>query len=304
MSNIGAYSPCASWARELAVSPAGTAPQFDVLVLVEHPLPWPRDIGADPGLRHLADVAAEHAASGRTVRLQAAATDPKNTTRRVVVFDRGEGGFAGYGRTEGSASVGDLEHLVAELVSARVPSLSSLDVTDVLICTHGTRDRCCGSMGTRLWMAAERRLPGVHLWRTSHTGGHRFAPTAMTFPEGGCWAHLDEEVLFGLVDRTLPAVTAATHLRGCTAFEPSLQVADREVFASRGWEWLACTRFGNERGPNRVELSFETPIGERGTYDVLLEHGRELPVPDCGRDPNAASKLQTELKVAQLRLRI
>ena len=52
MSDKSSYPACAAWARELGVEPTGTAPQFDVLVLVlvlvEHPLPWPRDVLSDP----------------------------------------------------------------------------------------------------------------------------------------------------------------------------------------------------------------------------------------------------------------
>ena len=293
---------CASWAREQGVDPGGTAPRFDTLVLVEHPLPWPRDVADDSELARLAQIATKAAGPGRTVRFQVAAAAPERRERRVVVFDRGPGPFAGYGRAEGSAPANGLAHLVADLVSSSVAPPSSLNVTDVLICTHGTRDRCCGSMGTRLWMAAQQRVLGVRVWRTSHTGGHRFAPTAITFPDGCCWAHLDDEVLAALLDRTLPAELAVQHLRGCSAFEPALQVADGAALAARGWPWLSCARVGSESSPSRVELSFEEPIGLRGAYDVVLERGRELPVPDCGADPKASAKSQAELKVSSLHL--
>ena len=95
MSDTVSYPACASWARELGVEPAGTAPQFDVLVLVEHPLPWPRDVLADPLLARLAQVAADQLEKGRTVRLQAARRVHEQTERQVVVFDRGEGAFSG-----------------------------------------------------------------------------------------------------------------------------------------------------------------------------------------------------------------
>ena len=106
----------------------------------------------------------------------------------------------------------------------------------------------------------------------------------------------------GLVRRTLDPVIAARHLRGCAAFTPAVQAADGAVLASHGWDWLDCARFGDERTPTRVVLCFETPRGEHGTYDVSLEEGRQMPVPDCGNDPATASKSQTELKVASVRM--
>ena len=302
MKDTLSYPACASWARELGVEPAGTAPQFDVLVLVEHPLPWPRDVLADPLLAHLSQVAAGQLEKGRTLRLQAVARGSELTERQVVVFDRGEGPFAGYGRSSGSAPEEGLAELVAHLVSNSADHQSTMEVTDIIVCTHGSRDRCCGSMGTRLWMAVQQGLDSVQVWRTSHMGGHRFAPTAMFFPDGGCWAHLDEHMLRALTDRSLPAATAAPHLRGCTAFGPAVQVADGAVLAKRGWEWLSYARHGGDCGSNRVDLSFRAPNGERGVYRVQLEPGRELPVPDCGADPIAAVKSQTELRVARLQL--
>jgi hypothetical protein len=296
------FPRCSQWARDVSLDPAGTAPQFDVLVVVEHPLPWARDVSEDPLLSEIALAAAAHAGAGRTFRVQAAVGDPEQPERRVVVFDRGRDAFAGYGRAEGSAIVSNLVPLLGELMSGPFVAPSTPEVTDVLICTHGARDRCCGSSGTRLWVEAAQRLQGVNVWRTSHTGGHRFAPTGFTMPDGGCWAHLDEEVLLGLVERTLPTSVAAAHMRGCTAFEPAVQVADQAVLAERGWDWVSYSRSGGQVDDLHVRLGFEAPSGERGVYEVLLELGRTMPVPDCGSDPSAAAKSQVELKVAQLGL--
>ena len=295
---------CAAWARDAEVDPAGTAPTSEVFVLVEHPLPWPNDVAEDPLLASLTQVALD-AADGRSVRLQALMCDPDAPTRHVVVFAAGPLPFRGYGRLEGAGTPDELAGVVAALVSAEPPPPAG-GVTDVLVCTHGSRDTCCGSLGTRLWLEAgdcDRAvdLAGARVWRTSHTGGHRFAPTAVTFPDGNYWAHLDPGLLAGVVERTLPAGEAVAHLRGCAAFGPEAQVADRAVLAERGWGWLGCARFGEQRSRLRVQLCFETPGGSRGAYDVCLAEGRRMPVPDCGGDPEAARKSQTELRVVRLR---
>ena len=232
---------------------------------VEHPLPWPRDVLADPLLARLAQVAADNLEKGRTVRLQAAAVEREQRERQVVVFDRGEGTFRGYGRSSGSAPEDGLAELVGHLVSNSAVPPSTVDVTDILICTHGSRDRCCGSMGTRLWMAVQQGLDSVHVWRTSHMGGHRFAPTAMFFPDGGCWAHLDEHLLRALTDRSLPAATVAPHLRGCTAFGPAVQVADGAVLAKRGWEWLSYARDGGSAAPIGSNSPFGRPTASEAS---------------------------------------
>lgn len=291
---------CASWARVVELDPAGTAPTTEVFVLVEHPLPWPKDVGGIPELAALEQVAREHA-PGRSVRLQAVVGDAAAPTRRVVVFSAGASPFAGYGRREATGTPGELPGLVAELVSSPAEPAADRRTTDVLVCTHGSRDACCGSQGTRLFVEADGTLDGVAVWRTSHTGGHRFAPTAITFPDGNYWAFLDRPALDGIVARTLPAAEAATHLRGCAAFSPPVQVADRAVLAERGWDWLDTARSGHEPSPGRVALRFEDPGGVRGGYEVVVEPGRDMPVPDCGADPALAKKSQPELRAVEVR---
>lgn len=288
---------CAAWAREIDLDPAGTAPEADVFVLVEHPLPWPRDVADDPLLATVHRAAGE-AAPGRRVRLQAVTPSAAAETRAVVVLTATRDPFTGYGRVEGVAAPEDLAALAARLV-AEEPPAPEPGATDVLICTHGARDACCGALGTRLW----QQVAGtpVRVWRTSHTGGHRFAPTAVTFPDGNYWAFLDADLLAGIVDRSLDPATAAAHLRGCAAFPPVLQVADRAGLEARGWEWLACARFGDARSESRVELCFEAPDGERGGFDVCLGDGRRLPVPECGRDPATATKSQVERRIVRAR---
>jgi hypothetical protein len=293
-------SRCAAWAREVGLDPGGTAPRADVFVIVEHPLPWPSDLGDDPLLSALERIAREHAGSGRSVRLQAVAVDPEALTRRVIVFHGGSPPFSGYGRLEGAGIPEQLPEIVAGLVGAEPQPPVTGRVTDLLICAHGSRDTCCGSLGTRLWLDLDGSLD-VRVWRTSHTGGHRFAPTAITFPDGNYWAHLDADRLRGVVDRTLPAETAAGHLRGCASFTPNVQVADRAVLARLGWGWLDCARFGEQRSPRRVQLCFEAPDGERGGFDVWVDEARQMPVPDCGGDPATATKVQSEFRVARLK---
>lgn len=75
---------------------------------------------------------------------------------------------------------------------------------DVLICTHGRRDVCCGKFGTALALRAEKVLrgTGVRIRRTSHLGGHRFAPTALVLPEGTLWAFADDDLLVRLIERS------------------------------------------------------------------------------------------------------
>ena len=63
-------SQCSAWARAEQLDPGGTAAAFDVLVLVERPLPWPPDIADAPDLAPVASAVAK-AAGKRSWRMQA-----------------------------------------------------------------------------------------------------------------------------------------------------------------------------------------------------------------------------------------
>ncbi|KAI8320841.1 hypothetical protein GQ54DRAFT_242897, partial [Martensiomyces pterosporus] len=66
----------------------------------------------------------------------------------------------------------------------------------IFVCTHGSRDRLCGTHGAQLLkdlrsLIAERNL-GKHCaaWSTSHIGGHKYAANAIVYPRGdwyGTW---------------------------------------------------------------------------------------------------------------------
>lgn len=53
----------------------------------------------------------------------------------------------------------------------------------ILLCTHGSRDRCCGILGGKLY-AQLAQLQPEWVWQSSHLGGHRFAPTLLALPKG------------------------------------------------------------------------------------------------------------------------
>lgn len=104
-----------------------------------------------------------------------------------------------------------------------------------LVCTHGSRDACCGSLGPRLAQAL-RAAGQSQVWEVSHIGGHRFAPTL--------W-HLPSWRMYGRVSLENP-VCDLNSLRGNAAYGPRLQVMEAYLYQQRGrWPlWLEETPEG------------------------------------------------------------
>lgn len=58
-----------------------------------------------------------------------------------------------------------------------------------LVCTNGKRDRCCALHGIAV-ADALATTAGDAVWQTTHLGGHRFAATLVTLPDGICYGRL------------------------------------------------------------------------------------------------------------------
>lgn len=264
---------CSQSARARQLDPIGSVESYDGFAFVEVPLPWPRDVTSIPHLARM-QASSEGEYGGRW-RLQAIA--PADAGARdayqILMYRRSAQGVAAY------EAVG--------------PAPDRL----VLVCTHGTRDRCCGTLGAAMFYRL-KHLPGVHLRRTSHTGGHRFAPTATIFPEGSGWAYLDAGLLAEIVQRTAPIDLAARHYRGCVGLEaPELQVADREAMIRHGWAWLDTPRTGRvvAREGAHVVARLEAP---GVVHEVVLEGYDSSPVlQSCAKQTEGRTSTERQWRV-------
>jgi hypothetical protein len=309
----GAALRCSSFARAEDLDPVGSAGSYRGIVLAEVPLPWPREITQHAALAQAAD-----AVGAANMRLQGLVPDDGSDPRlrRLMAFTRPAGAFDRY---RGRAWTVD-DTLLGETVTAiaasggddagpALPQPRAVARSDgpgvgrhVLVCTHGRRDACCGTLGTRLAFGLRGLGADVRVWRTSHTGGHRFAPTALLLPEGTMWAYLDADRLVGVSERTLPLDEAARLYRGCAGLDgPDVQAAEREALRSIGWSWLDHRRRGevmeSAGGRSLVRIDGEAPDGRRLAFRATVEVARILPVPDCGKPPEQAPKSAPELRV-------
>ncbi len=299
---------CVAQARQLALDPVGTAAPATGFLLVELPLPWPKDAAAHPALADATALAERHG-----LRLQALVPDIGRAARgEALVVVHGSTGprFTGYERRAAVVAGSDLHVAVDALAAtatptapptkkAPAPATAGSSVVDVLVCGHGTRDRCCGSLGTALHARAADR-PDVNVWRTSHLGGHRFAPTALVLPSGTCWAWLDDALLAAVLDRSRPPADLRAHYRGSAAMgHPSLQVVEAELFGRFGWKWLDHWRRGAVRrdAGDRWEVVVESALG---TWHGVVEKTGTTPQPVCGDPLTMAVKHDDRLRLLEL----
>jgi hypothetical protein len=288
---------CSLVTKEGGEDPIGSVAAFDQLIVLEVPLPWPREIRGAP--RFPAAVAAtlkQADAAGISYRLYGVVPDPRYTsdglTRLIHLQRPTSAAMTVYDKTDYLVPRERLGILVTALLEEPngLPAFApfrepSTHVRDVLVCTHGTRDRCCASFGypvyNRLRRAFERDPAGTsRVWRVSHLGGHRFAPTLIDLPDGRSWAHLDAEAVDRLIRRDGPLPDLDRHYRGWAALGSREEmIAERAAFGREGWAWTTRSVRSEVTGPpdpvterTGVRLSFAGPNGDDpGSYDAVVE---------------------------------
>jgi hypothetical protein len=172
-------------------------------------------------------------------------------------------------------------------------------VREILVCTHGANDAACGKFGYPVYNLLRAKYAAgsegrLRVWRTSHIGGHRFAPTLLDFPEGRYWGHLLEVGhVEDLVLRRGAASKLAPFCRGLAGLgRPFEQLAEREILAREGWAWTGYRKRGEtlsvDENEDRAEvrIEYESPEGVAGAYEATIEaSGSVMTLGASGTDP-------------------
>ncbi len=258
---------CSVCARQAGLDPGGYGgAAYDTIIAVELPLPWPVGMFNDPARMPpevLAVMQQIHDEYVRTrtlrTRLLGIAPDADYSTpgmRRVIAWRRPDGPFAQFDRVEYLVPEAQVGPLVFALACApeRLPEFAACrqetgDVRDLLVCTHGSVDAACSKFGYPTYARLRRiaaSLDGrLRAWRTTHFGGHVFAPTLIDLPHGSYWAYIERDEAELLIQRTGDPARLRGCYRGWAGLPPPfLQVLERELFVRHGWVWLQYAKAG------------------------------------------------------------
>lgn len=250
---------CATVARSLGETPEGTATPMRSWMLIEHPGAWSKDVAdrllrdalPQPRLRELGELRRRHGLRPLLVRRPGYRSGPPRT--RTVLLGSGEPGRRWLERLE----LTDLRELADLDLAAVADGRGGLGepVTGSVfgVCTHGSKDMCCATLGRPVARALDEAAPG-RVWETTHLGGDRFAGNVLVLPDGFLYGHVTEA--------SAPRVAAAADagqvlpdlLRGRTSVGMRAQVAE-----------IAVRRVTGLLGLDEVE-----PLGEDGATGMLV----------------------------------
>ena len=158
----------------------------------------------------------------------------------------------------------------------------------VLVCTHATRDACCAVRGRPIAATLAKALP-EEVWECTHLGGHRFAGTLLSLPDGACFGQLDPDNALAAVMGHRAGRTDARFLRGTTRWDPPVQAALAAVLAKHGpadLDDLVPGAADTDGDHTTVEVYGRGSLPPRVVVDVVREALPDAPL-SCGDVPKA-----------------
>ncbi len=304
---VDATERCAAHTERLDVDPGGTALWVDELIVVDMALPWPKPVWAKDGFTAVPELVMDAGERGRRVRVLAAVPLDDGITRVVTHELRDRARFR---RTEHHPGRDSAAELVVRLLREGLDADSATVVSreprrELLVCTQGSHDLCCGSRGASLVIELEEspvvRDLDVTLRRVSHTGGHRMAPTGVTFPDGRMWGRVDAGEMIGILERSVAPSAVAHRSRGWLGAAAGVeQMAERAVFAALD-DWAFD---GGPRTTSVIEHGDVTVVevtSAEARWRVDVSPRRTVPTIACGEAGGLPAKPATEWVVGTVR---
>lgn len=245
---------CAIANRQIGEDLIGTAGRYQTYVLIECPLPWASKVFDSNHIplalhQYIKVIKSEQSVQFLAINrgtLASAASVTLMIYKRIVPSsghlsaDESIEGYRGY-----EFQINDLTQVVDCLKSHWQGDLIGKPITqqNILICTHGMRDTCCARFGKPFFREANRSadqgdLPNARLWKVSHIGGHRFAPTAIAFPDGRYYGRLTLSALQAIVTRSGSISQLLSVYRGWGLLPAPLQVLEQQLMLQQGWSWF------------------------------------------------------------------
>ena len=300
---------CSRVAQAAGFHPIGTAPTYDTHIVVECDLPWEREVTDSatfpPGVREVVERAA---ADGLEPRVIGLVPDPEYSQAgltRLFFFAHTDEQSPTYTKREYLVPPARLAELVEALIyNDEVEQFDAYEqatgrIRELLVCNHGSRDRCCATFGFGIYrelreVYARAEPESLRVWRCSHLGGHRMAPTLLDLPEGRYYAYVTAATLPNLIARDGSFADLERQYRGWSRLSPLEQAAEHAVLLAEDWPWTDyrvksdVTVAAEDDGVSTVTLTYaasDSPI--RGSYRVEVREAPErmLTFPSsCGKE--------------------
>lgn len=138
-----------------------------------------------------------------------------------------------------------------------------------LVCTHGSRDRCCGTLGVPVYRSLKENGQRKVL-QVSHLGGHRYAPVVAVLPEWRFYGHLDPTSVLELDATLSEGGVYQSGYRGLGRLREYEQAVEAKIWAEHGSELTELTDWSSDRVTRTVTVKALLRGGLRRSYTARL----------------------------------
>jgi hypothetical protein len=280
-----ASARCSDLSRAAGEVLAATASTTERWILVEVPGPWPRDVSLTGPRPQAVHAALEQwiSATPRSRVLFLRRPGPLSSQPHVFAVRSDE--TASEVRRIGVERLEDLADADLDSGGERV------DASLVLVCGHGSRDRCCALRGTAVFDGLRRELPHDGLWISSHQGGHRFAANVLVLPAGIQLGRVDANAAASMTTDALSGRIDLAHYRGRTYYDGRVQAAEHAVREATGL--LGADDLSLASGDGSIVRLRER---DGAVHAVAVEEAEGPAVPaSCGAPPEAQGAFSVRL---------
>ena len=298
---------CSRAAQDAGFHPIGSAPTYGTHLAIECPLPWEREITDSATFpAAVRDALARAARDGIEPRVTGLVPDEEysHAGRTRVFYFAHTADSPTYAKREYLAPHAQLPSLIESLLYAPddeercgAYAQDTGHIRELFVCNHGSRDRCCATFGFSIYQELRQVYAHPHalrVWRCSHLGGHRMAPTLLDLPEGRYYAYITSDSLPNLIARQGSFAALARQYRGWGRLTPLEQTAEHAALLAEDWPWTArrvrseVTPTGEDGGAVTVTLTYTaSDSSPAGAYQVTVREAPErlLRFPSsCGKE--------------------
>ena len=301
---------CSVFSETNGEDPCGSAPMWDHCLVIEVPTPWEHEVMDSPGFPAGVSDLLEQRPDVRLQVIQPDDTYSVDGYSRVMLFSRPNGPVREMARSEYLVPSVRLPGAVFTVLGNGDEELAKWKqhndgMRDLLVCTHGSRDICCASIGQPTYMELHSRHSNSHtrVWRLSHTGGHRLAPNVIDMPSGRYWSRLTPSRATQVADRSSDIANLYDSYRGWPAIaSPGAQMAEREALMREGWDWIdrrvesEILETSDDGMEERVAIRSTGADGAVSSYEATVRQSGVVQSIECLSDTLAKDYPQYELE--------
>jgi hypothetical protein len=261
----------------------GTAGTADYWLVIERPQPWTEATFKEnpkiaPLLQLFKQLFMKHGILMRPILIAPDLTYSQGGETRIIYYARSQPQFNQFEKQEYIVPEPDFPRLVTAILKQLMQQPNELEafkayrqdtrhIREILVCTHGNVDTACARFGFPIYETLRKNYAKnddgkndagnngeqsqhnsptspLRVWRCSHFGGHKFAPTLIDLPSGRYWGHVQSETLDPLVHQTGDVKSLRPHYRGWAGLGKFEQIAEGEIWMAEGWDWLAYRKSG------------------------------------------------------------